>query len=238
MSQFDNSECEAAKFVESCAAELVDRLCDFDISPRKVLNVGIVPESFARLLDRVRPDTAWVALADFPPDAQPEPERRVDLAVVNVPDAAHHDLVALFADCKRVLNDSGVLLAAVLGTGTFNGPTAEAPSSGVHDMRDLGDMLARQGYMNPVVDAERVAMSRESAADLIRQLADMGCLTLSESAVTHLSAPRHPVAEASGQQAQIEVIYAIAWNREQSTGSVRIGFTAPGDVAGFGPQAP
>jgi malonyl-CoA O-methyltransferase len=91
------------------------------------------------------------------------------------------DPAAVIARWQRALAVEGFVMFSCLGPGSLRGLNAlyarqgwGAPMAEFVDMHDLGDMLVRAGFADPVMDQEVLTLSWESPAALLDELRALG----------------------------------------------------------------
>jgi malonyl-CoA O-methyltransferase len=167
----------------------------------------------------------------------------MDLAVSNL--ALHWSNVpdVVLTELQRVLRDGGLLMFTTLGPDTLR-ELARASAdvhgrSPVHsfiDMHDLGDMLIRSGFADPVMDMEYLTLTYARVEDLFRDLRASGAQSTRADNVG-LRTPRWR--ERLGQRyeslrregrlpATFEIVYGHAWKPEQGKPEHKPGVTADG----------
>ena len=154
----------------------------------------------------------------------------IDLVVSNL--ALHWSDApeAALAEMQRVLRRGGLLMFATLGPDTLK-ELAQSSADGrgrspVHrfiDMHDLGDMLIRSGFADPVMDMEYLTLTYARIEDLFRDLRSSGALSAWAGPVG-LRTPRwrerltqhyEELRRDERLPATFEVIYGHAWKPEQ-----------------------
>lgn len=105
----------------------------------------------------------------------------VDLAYSNLLLPWIEDLDRLFAELRRVMRPAGVLMFTSLGPDTLmelRASWAQADDAiHVHeflDMHHIGDALVNAGFMDPVLDVERLTVTYDDPRDLMRDLRASG----------------------------------------------------------------
>jgi len=191
----DDADCVAAE----AASRLLERLGWFSITPRVVLDLGAGTGRATAALARVFPDARTVALdvsqalvaraaagseaiARVVADAQRLPcvDASVDIVFANLllpwvePDR-------VLAECVRVLRPGGLALMTTLGPDTLTElrrAWARVDDfihvHGFIDLHDIGDLAARAGFVEPVVDVDRLTLAYPSVAALVSDLRAAG----------------------------------------------------------------
>jgi malonyl-CoA O-methyltransferase len=165
--------------------------------------------------------------------ALPLPAGSVDLIFSNLMLQWCADPDAVFAESRRVLRAQGLLMFTTLGPDTLcelreAWRTAD-PHTHVHrfiDMHDLGDALVRAGFVEPVMDTERLTVTYPDVDALMRELKASGSHNLAHGRARGLSGRskiqrlRERFAELQGQRPlslTVEAVYGHAWVQQQRT---------------------
>ena len=179
--------------------------------------------------------------ADF--ECLPVRSGAMDLVVSNLalhwsdaPDAA-------LTEMHRVLRRGGLLMFTTLGPDTLKElAQASADARGrspVHrfvDMHDLGDMLIRSGFAEPVMDMEYLTLTYARVDDLFRDLRASGALSARVDRVglrtprwrEHLRQRYESLRREGRLPATFEIVYGHAWKPEQAKHGPRPGLKADG----------
>ena len=157
----------AARYPKSAVVEL-----DLSLA---MLRAGVHAGGWGRrLLEAVRPDRHQRVCGDI--EHLPLAAASVELVCsnlvlpwVNSPDAA-------LRECHRVLARGGLLMFTTLGPDTLTelraalGPAAVQAIHPFADMHDIGDLLVRSGFADPVMDAEHLTLTYPDLPALLREL--------------------------------------------------------------------
>jgi malonyl-CoA O-methyltransferase len=153
----------------------------------------------------------------------------IDLAVSNL--ALHWSTApeVVLTELQRVLRGGGLLMFTTLGPDTLR-ELAQASTdvrgrSPVHslvDMHDLGDMLIRSGFADPVMDMEYLTLTYTRVEDLFRDLRANGAQSARADNVGLRTARwrerltrRYELLRRDGRlPATFEVVYGHAWKPE------------------------
>ena len=166
--------------------------------------------------------------ADF--ERLPVRSGAIDLAVSNL--ALHWSNApdAVLTELQRVLRGGGLLMFTTLGPDTLK-ELAQA-SADIHgcapvhsfvDMHDLGDMLIRSGFADPVMDMEYLTLTYGRVEDLFRDLRANGAMSTRVDNVG-LRTPRwrerltqrYELLRREGRlPATFEIVYGHAWKPDQ-----------------------
>jgi malonyl-CoA O-methyltransferase len=193
----------AASLQARVAAELLERLELFRLSPRVVLDLGSGTGRITRELKRRYPRARVIAL-DIAPGMLREARRHqrpwrrfdrvcgdalrlplrdgsIDLIFSNLVLQWCEPLAAALSEARRVLAPSGFFSFSTFGPGTlFELRTAWAEADGYNhvnhfpDMHEVGDGLVRAGLMEPVLDVDRFEVDYPDVLTLMRDLKAIG----------------------------------------------------------------
>lgn len=155
----------------------------------------------------------------------------VDLIVSNATLQWCNDLPGTFAEALRVLRPGGLFMFTTFGPDTLKELRAAWSAvdgyshvSPFPDMHDLGDALVRTRFADPVMDAERITVTYDRLADLMRDLKAIGARNATDSRPRGLTGPRRLAALERAYErsrldgrlpASYEVVYGHAWVPEQ-----------------------
>jgi malonyl-CoA O-methyltransferase len=113
-------------------------------------------------------------------ESLPVPERAVDFVVSNLT-VQWCDPQQVFAEFLRVLKPGGLLMFSTFGPDTLRELRSawREADAGVHvhdfiDMHDLGDMLVRAGFADPVMDVERLTLTYPGVRNVLLDLKHIG----------------------------------------------------------------
>jgi malonyl-CoA O-methyltransferase len=133
------------------------------------------------------------------------------------------DPPALFERWHGLLNVDGFVMFSCLGPGTLRELRAlyarlgwPAPTPGFVDMHDLGDMLVRAGFADPVMDQETLTLQWASPAALLAELRGLGGNTAPDR-TAGLRTPRwhrhleRELAALAGADGKINMSFEVAY---------------------------
>ncbi len=149
----------------------------------------------------------------------------------------------VLTELERVLCVGGLLIFTTLGPDTLR-ELAQASTdvhgrSPVHsfvDMHDLGDMLIRSGFADPVMDMEHLTLTYARVEDLFRDLRASGAMSTRAENIA-LRTPRwrerltrrYELLRRDGRlPATFEIVYGHAWKPESGKPGRKTGVTADG----------
>lgn len=190
---------DEADFVGAeAAARLIDRLALFALEPAVVVDLGAGTGRVTAQLAALYPDAAVLAI-DI---SQPMLERAASTgAVTRLVADAHRlpcasgsvDLVfanlllpwvvpdRVLAECVRVLKPGGLAILTTLGPDTLIELRRAWASvdqfihvHGFIDMHDIGDLASRAGFVEPVIDVDRLTLDYAGVGGLVGDLRAAG----------------------------------------------------------------
>jgi malonyl-CoA O-methyltransferase len=261
----------AARLQVSVAAELLARLAAFRFEPRVVLDLGAGTGRVTRELKRRYPRALVIAL-DLAPGMLREARRHqplwrrfervcgdalrlplkdasVDVVFSSLMLQWCEPLGTALAQIRRVLRSSGFLAFSTFGPDTLN----ELRSAWAHadgyshvnhfpDVHAVGDALVRAGFMEPVLDIDRIELGYPDALALMRDLKAIGAhnvtagrprTLLGRGRLARMQQAYEGFRREQRLPATYEVIYGASWGAAArpavaaTAGVVRI---APGSI--------
>ena len=187
-------------FVES-AAQLVERLSEIKRDFTRALDLGsrggilapaLAGKAGIEFLVAADPAEEFVRRTPAPrlvaePEALPFAPHSFDLVLSNLLLHWTNDLPGALLQLRHALKPGGLLLAALFGGETLaelggallEAELAESGGAGPRvspfaDIRDLGALLQRAGFVDPVVDSDRLEVTYADTYALMRDLRAMG----------------------------------------------------------------
>jgi len=140
------------------------------------------------------------------------------------------DPVAVFAECRRALRPGGLFMFTTFGPDTLAELRAawhavdERPHvHGFPDMHDLGDLLVRAGFAEPVMDVERFTLTYADVLDVLRDLKRLGAHNAAHGRARGLTGKTsfrrfkqaYEAMRVDGRiPATYEAVYGLAWAPE------------------------
>lgn len=145
------------------------------------------------------------------------------------------DLSLVLAECRRVLKPNGVLFMSTLGPDTLKeirsawqvvDGAAEAHMLNFVDLHDLGDLMGRVGFSDPVCDVEHITLTYATATAALKDLKEIGATNANHSRHKGLMGKQRWQAFLDAYEVQrmadgripatFEVVYAHAFVTEQA----------------------
>jgi malonyl-CoA O-methyltransferase len=157
----------------------------------------------------------------------------IDLVWSNLALQWVNSLPQAFAEIRRVLAPGGLLLFTTFGPDTLKELRAAQPDAGdarisrFIDMHDIGDMLVKAGFADPVIDMEMFTLTYDSVRDVMRDLQAIGASNANAGRSRGLSGRawlsaverNYEALRRDGRlPASFEVIYGHAWRPRPRTG--------------------
>jgi malonyl-CoA O-methyltransferase len=161
-------------------------------------------------------------------------DHSVDLLFSNVVLQWSTDLERVFAECCRVLRPGGLLMFTTFGPDTLkelraawaevDGHSHVSPFS---DMHDIGDLLVKASFADPVMDAEWLTVTYSGVDDLMRDLKVLGAGNATAERPRGMTGKERMAAMRSAYEsfrsadrlpATYEVVYGHAWAPLQRRG--------------------
>jgi len=140
------------------------------------------------------------------------------------------DLPAAFAEMWRVLRPGGVLFFSTFGPDTLKELRAAFAQADTHahvnrfiDMHDIGDLLVRARFADPVMDMEVLTVTYDSPRALMRELKAIGAHNVNRArpqgltgreAIARVEAAYESLRRDGRIPATFEVVYGHAWKPE------------------------
>jgi len=157
----------------------------------------------------------------------------IDLAWSNLALQWVNTLPQAFAEMRRVLVPGGMFMFATFGPDTLKELRAAQPDTGEArvshfiDMHDIGDMLVKAGFADPVIDMEMFTLTYGSVREVMRDLQAIGASNANAGRSRALSGKawlsaverNYEALRRDGRlPATFEVIYGHAWRPQTRTG--------------------
>jgi malonyl-CoA O-methyltransferase len=239
---------KSSRLEAEIGARMLERLEYVKLAPRRILDAGSGPPQDA--LRGRYPDAAIVAL-DFAPAMlrmrrrklfERRPVQAIGGDFARLPFAAGSfqllwsnmalhwapDPLAALREFHRVLAVDGLLMLSTLGPDTLAGLREAAGAARVHafaDMHDVGDLLVRSGFADPVMDMEHLTLTYPDLSALLRELRGSGSTNARADAPQGLKGRgwlagltrRYEAQRRDGRlPATFEIVYGHAWKPEQA----------------------
>jgi malonyl-CoA O-methyltransferase len=252
---------EVAALQREIAARMLDRLAYIRHDPKVVLDVGAGTGDATQALGKCYPEAQVVALDFALPMLQQTRQRQgrnladclcgdaerlpladgsVDMIFSSATLQWCNDLRETFREFLRVLRPNGMLLFSTFGPDTLMELRASwaAVDGGSHvspfvDMHNIGDAMLEAGMAEPVVDVDRLQVTYEDVATLMRDLKTLGAHNVTRDRQRGLTGKGRLRAMYQAYEgfrrdgrlpASYEVVYGHAWapNQRQRDGETQI----------------
>lgn len=242
---------------------MAERLDYVKLQPARVLDAGCGTGAETRLLMRRYPRSQVLALDFAEPmlaharkrggwwrkpvclcgdlEALPLADASVDLVWSNLALQWVNDLAGAFREAVRVLRPGGLFMFTSFGPDTLQELRAAwaAVDGASHvspflDMHDVGDLLLRARFADPVMDVEHLTLTYRDAAQLMRELKGIGAGNATSGRPRGLTGKSRLRAMLAAYEecrrdgllpASYEVVYGHAWAPSQGplpSGEVRV----------------
>ncbi|MDR3490932.1 MAG: methyltransferase domain-containing protein [Gammaproteobacteria bacterium] len=231
MSVHPQKYAEISVLAQSLAAELLNRLEWVKLQPKVILDVGCGPGNSVEKLKQRYPDAKVIGIdaaysmlqyahiqdvsSEFIcADAQSLPlaNDTVDLLFANLVLPWMSDLNAVFKEWKRVLRPEGLLVFTSLGPDTlaeWRNELAHVQLTDCIDMHDIGDMLVRAKFSDPVMDVDYITLTYKDINQLLNELEITGIIVPEEN--NSYAAAKNKQSAESVYTTSYEIIYGHAW---------------------------
>ena len=246
---------ESAVLQREIAGRMLDRLDYIKLHPRTILDAGAgTGEATAALMKRY-PKSGVIAL-DFALPMLHQARKRgrfmrrpvtvcadleqlplatdsVDLVYSNAALQWCTDLEGTLRDLRRVLRPGGLLMFSTFGPDTlselrqaWSEVDGKPHVSPFLDMHDIGDMLMKSRFAEPVMDAEFITMTYHNVRQLMRDIKGIGATNATEGRHRGLTGKQRmerfvQAYEQFRSEGRLpstwEVVYGHAWVPEQVT---------------------
>jgi malonyl-CoA O-methyltransferase len=224
------SYASAAVLAQAIGQEMLTRLDFVTLKPAVVVDLGCGTGQFAAALAERYPEATVIALdVDYPmlqfaqlqavkttgicADAAvlPFADQSVDLLFANLLLPWCDDLEKLFREWRRVLRTDGLLVFTSLGPDTLREWRDELGNfmlPNFVDMHEVGDVLTRTKFAEPVMDMEYYSLTYRSTQDFIRELYESGMLVTTDISLNNVEVD---FSKGDLLAANFEIVYGHAW---------------------------
>ncbi len=204
---------DAAMVAREVADRLLERLDFIKLQPRRILDLGAATGYTTVALQQRFPkaeivavDFAFNLLSQVPGENKvcaeienlPFADNSFDLVIANLPFIFSPDILACLRESHRVLSENGFLLFTTLGPDTlqelrhsFAQVDQYQHIQAFIDMHHIGDMLLQEGFLDPVMDMERLTFAYDSVDQLLQDLRDTGSCYVGPGAYPGLMSAKH-----------------------------------------------
>lgn len=202
------------------AKRLIERLQLIILQPTTILELNSPLGGFTKQLARRYRKAKILKIESI---FQQFPANSVDLVFSNLMFYSREELPKIFAEIKRILQPGGLLFFSMLGPDTLweFGETLAKLHENVKnpfiDMHDVGDMLTKALFSDPVMDMEKLTFTYSKTPKMILDLKhlieeifkiNLSDKTLKEQIIAYSETYR----DATGTlPATFEIIYGHAW---------------------------
>lgn len=244
---------EASVLQTTIATELLSRLTLLKIKPNVMVDIGAGTGKATQQLASYYPQATLLgidlallplrkaAMLTYPLSAifiradamqLPLADNSVDFVFSNAMLPWCDDLTALFAEIQRVLTPGGLLMFTTFGPDTLRELRHSwqqiddgACVNTFQDMHDIGDLLVKNAFVNPVMDVETYTLMYATVKDLLSDLCAVGShvmQAMDTSLIERQHLQRLQVAYEnyrveSDLPATYEVIYGHAFKRDSAS---------------------
>lgn len=219
---------EAARYLaEDMAEDLLERLAFLRHEPRRVLLIGLVPDSLTATFEaqgatvtRVEPALGFV-------EEQPFPDTGFDLiASLGTLDTVN-DLPGALIHIRNALAPGGLAIASFVGAGSLPAlrtamlaADGDRPAPRLHpavDVRAGGQLLQRAGWANPVIDSRPLDVRFSSLGSLLADLRSQALTNVLAQSGPALSRSQYSIADeqfGSGTVERFEILTLSGWRAQ------------------------
>ncbi len=221
------------------AERLTSRVDELPIQSKRIADIGGNGEHLATrfpdsqitainfALPAVRGDSPNIFRIQGDAEKLPLADASVDIAWSNLC-LSWTDIKTALAEAARILRPkSGLLIFSILGRDTLHEARTILGDNRVHtfwDMHDIGDMLGRAGFLEPVLETEHISLSYASAAAAMREARSYGggnalatrprTLMGKTKWQDALANYEHQFTDESGRTSvTLEIIYIVSWRK-------------------------
>ncbi|MEJ1353424.1 MAG: malonyl-ACP O-methyltransferase BioC [Candidatus Sedimenticola sp. (ex Thyasira tokunagai)] len=261
---------EAAVLQREIGQRMIERLDIVKLQPEVILDIGagtgvataalskrykkakvIALDIAFPMLLQTRKHSSWLRrprclCGDF--DQLPLADKSVDLIYSNAAVQWSNDLDNTFQEFRRVLKPGGLLMFSSFGPDTLKELRTAWSAADGHshvstfiDMHDVGDALMRARFADPVMDVDRMTLTYNDVAGLMRDLKVLGAHNVTSNRHKGLTGKgRLQVMQQAYEQfrrdgllpASYEVVYGHAWipDKEQEEQGVEVPFDRLGRI--------
>lgn len=152
----------------------------------------------------------------------PLPDASIDLIISNLNFHHYQNLPGIFQELQRVLKPEGLLQFSTFGRDTFHELQASSPlkaelTGNWVDLHDIGDMLLKTHFTDPVIDMETITFTYSKMPDLVEDLVSvMECnfgYTLASDRKNSIDEDRYETFRIQTGKLPLtfEIVYGHAW---------------------------
>lgn len=216
----------ATYLMDDMAEDLVERLAFLRHQPRRVLLIGMVPDSLIADLTAQGAEVTQVEPAAGFAEEQPFPESGFDLIASFGTLDTVNDLPGALIHMRGALTPGGLAIASFVGAGSLPALRAamlaadgDRPAPRLHpavDVRAGGQLLQRAGWANPVVDSRPLDVRFSHLASLLADLRSQALSNALTQSGPPLTREQYLFAKeqfGSGTVERFEILTLSGWRR-------------------------
>ena len=213
------------------AEDLLERLAFLRHEPRRVLLIGMAPDSLAAHLTAQGAAVTRAEPAEGFDDDQPFPETGFDLIASFGTLDTVNDLPGALIHMRGALAPGGLAIASFIGAGSLPALRAamltadgDRPAPRLHpavDVRAGGQLLQRAGWADPVVDSRPLEVRFSSLASLLADLRAQALSNVLAQSGPALNRDQYSVANqtfGTGTVERFEILTLSGWRPSTSSG--------------------
>ena len=213
------------------AEDLLERLAFLRHEPKRVLLIGMAPDSLAAQLTAQGAAVTRAEPAEGFADDQPFPETGFDLIASFGTLDTVNDLPGALIHMRGALAPGGLAIASFIGAGSLPALRAamlaadgDRPAPRLHpavDVRAGGQLLQRAGWADPVVDSRPLEVRFSSLASLLADLRAQALSNVLAQSGPALNRDQYSVANqtfGTGTVERFEILTLSGWRPSTSSG--------------------
>lgn len=201
---------------QEVASRLMERLSYCQFAPDTILDIGCATGKMLALLEQQYPGAKTygidysLAMIQKAKEAStkhglacangallPFANNSMDLICLNLVLHWNIDYQAMLLECQRVLDVEGLIIFSTVGQGSLSEMQLAWQQvdtyQHIHDfvaMIDLGNLMLKQGWQDPVLDKEVIQIAFPSVSALLADFKGLGITNSSDKAMPGLMTPR------------------------------------------------
>lgn len=217
----------AAKYLaDDMAEDLMERLAFLRHEARRVLLIGMVPDSLHGGLEAQGATVTRAEPASGFSDEQPFPETGFDLIASFGTLDAVNDLPGALIHIRNALAPGGLAIASFIGAGSLPALRAamleadgDRPAPRLHpavDVRAGGQLLQRAGWADPVIDSRPLDVRFTNLSSLLADLRSQALTNVLSQSGPALTRKQYSIVKelfGSGTWERFEILTLSGWKR-------------------------